>query len=389
MTKNHEINRASTNEQVVAIIQRRLTHYRVPLFERLRDSLAEQNIRLRLVHGEPTEAERSKRDEGQLDWAEKIRNTYVRIGKTTLCWQHLPEDLDQVDLVILTQENSILSNLPWLLRKRQNGPRIAFWGHGANFQSASPRGIKESFKRWTTNRVDWWFAYTDLSTSQIAESGFPASRTTTLNNAIDTVALAKDLESTTTEDIEKLRQDLGLKEGRTGIFIGSLYPQKRLDFLITAAIEIRDRLTDFSLIIVGDGPERQRVAQMASLHPWIHVIGALHGREKAKYLRCSDVILNPGLVGLGILDSFSAGVPLITTEYPFHSPEIAYLRHRTNGIRTQNCPTSYASETVHLLTDPETLRDLRNNLKFCAARYSLYAMNENFASGIYKSLKNS
>ena len=59
----------------VAIVQRRLPHYRVPLFEQLRERLQADGIRLRLLHGEPTEAEqrgavlgpvKSLKREGQL-----------------------------------------------------------------------------------------------------------------------------------------------------------------------------------------------------------------------------------------------------------------------------------------------------------------------------------
>jgi hypothetical protein len=46
----------------VALVQRRLTSYRVPLFELMRDLLARENIRLRLLHGEPDRAEQSKAD---------------------------------------------------------------------------------------------------------------------------------------------------------------------------------------------------------------------------------------------------------------------------------------------------------------------------------------
>ena len=36
------------------------------------------------------------------------------------------------------------------------------------------------------------------------------------------------------------------------------------------------------------------------------------GREKAAWFKLASVVLNPGLVGLHILDSFWAGVPMVT-----------------------------------------------------------------------------
>ena len=62
---------------------------------------------------------------------------------------------------MMRAENKLIQNHLLLLGPRRF--RLAFWGHGANLQSDNPHGLKERFKRWTTNRVDWWFAYTQMS----------------------------------------------------------------------------------------------------------------------------------------------------------------------------------------------------------------------------------
>ena len=62
--------------QKVVIIQRRLTHYRVPLFERLRVLLHARNIDLRLIAGQGTQAENLKQDAGYLPWAEPLSTRY-------------------------------------------------------------------------------------------------------------------------------------------------------------------------------------------------------------------------------------------------------------------------------------------------------------------------
>ncbi|MFN3717088.1 MAG: hypothetical protein ACK4R8_10235, partial [Thiobacillus sp.] len=143
----------------VCIVQRRLTHYREPLFSVLRDKLALQGIQLALLVGQGTPAEEKKHDTGDLAWAQPIPTHYWLGGR--LCWQPMGTHLDGVDLLIVTQENKLLQNHLLMLKPRRF--KLAFWGHGANLQSDNPRGLKERFKRWTTNRVDWWFAYTQMS----------------------------------------------------------------------------------------------------------------------------------------------------------------------------------------------------------------------------------
>ena len=59
------------------IVQRRLTHYRVPLFEALRDELAGRHIRLRVLVGQGTPAEAMKNDAGEMPWAEPLATRYL------------------------------------------------------------------------------------------------------------------------------------------------------------------------------------------------------------------------------------------------------------------------------------------------------------------------
>ena len=61
----------------VAIVQGRLTHYRVALFENLRRILQADGVRLRLLHGEATPSEAAAHDEGHLPWAEHLPTRYL------------------------------------------------------------------------------------------------------------------------------------------------------------------------------------------------------------------------------------------------------------------------------------------------------------------------
>lgn len=370
----------------VLLVERRLTHYRMPLFDCLREELDKAGVALRFVHGQPTSDELKKGDEGSLSWAERVTNRYWRVGGKDLCWQPLPDDTRTVDLVILNQENSLLSNYPFLFRQGRGGPRVAFFGHGANLQSSRPNGLRERFKRWTTNRVDWWFAYTQMSADLVMKTGFLEDRITVLNNAVDTSDLRRHLESVTPEETHGLRKSLGFGTGPVGVFVGSLYAEKRLDFLFAAAEAIRREVPDFHLLIVGEGPEREKVQGWCAAHPWVRWVGTRFGREKAAYVSMAQVMLNPGLVGLGILDSFVAGVPMVTTDCGIHSPEIAYLDNGRNGIMTANDLDDYATAVVALLRDVDALCTLSAGCEASGQEYTVENMVAHFADGIVRCL---
>lgn len=372
----------------VAIVQYRLLHYRQPLFERLRERCAERNIELRLVHGQPSRSEASRNDVGSLPWADVVRNRYVRVGGKDLLWQPIPAGLRRADLVVLMQENRILSNYPKLFRWGvPAGQRVAYWGHGRNFQSDAPDGVRERWKNWLRNRVDWWFAYTDMSRRIVVDGGYPAERVTVLDNAIDNDGFRADLAAVGYERLQALRVQIGAAAGApVGLYCGSLYPDKRLDLLVAAGDLIQRALPGFRLVVAGDGPSRDALLDAAATRPWLHWAGVQRGAHKAAWFRLADCYMSPGAVGLHVLDAFCAGLPMITTDSALHGPEIAYLESGRNGFVVAADPGEFADACLQLLSDARRRADIRVAATADAQRYTLDAMVERFVSGIERCL---
>jgi glycosyltransferase involved in cell wall biosynthesis len=174
-----------------------------------------------------------------------------------------------------------------------------------------------------------------------------------------------------------------------GLFCGSLYPDKKLGFLIKAADIIHIKLPNFRLVIIGDGPSAAELQELINDKPWAHWVGVKKGLEKAAYFKLADVVLNPGLVGLHVLDSFCAGAPMFTTNNARHSPEIAYLEHGVNGFILTDDPAVYAVEVVSLLKDKSRFEAARRATKDAAKKYTLENMIANFVKGIESCLKDS
>lgn len=371
----------------VAILQHRLLHYRVDFFDRLRELCRARNIDCHLVHGQATISEKSKNDEGELEWADKVRNYYVRVGDRDILWQPLPDSVCDADLFVIMQESRILSNYLLMLRGKFGGPKLAYWGHGVNFQSCAPGGLRERWKRFLVRQVDWWFAYTDLTAEIVRYAGFPAERITCLNNAIDTMAFRKTVESITHEELAEIRKGLGLNgNARVGILCGSLYPDKRLDLLVEAVATVRNSVKDFHVVVIGSGPAKNFIDQAAKTHPWLHPVGARFGREKAAYFKLAEVMVNPGVLGLHILDAFSVGLPVVSTLNARHSPEIAYLQNGVNGVLTGDTVKEYAGAVTRLLSDAVWWQSLSDNALASSLDYTVEKMAERFVDGLSRCL---
>jgi L-malate glycosyltransferase len=360
----------------IVVIQEVLPQYRVPLFEMLRDGLDDHGVELTLVYGQGTAAYQARRDALQLPWAHAVHNKVVALPRTeaTLTWQPVVRKALSADLVVVEHANRHLTNYLLLaMRAAKIGPRVAFWGHGANLQSRRPDGFRERWKAVTTRMPHWWFAYTEGSADRVASRGFPRERITVLQNSIDTSAY---------HGAEVPRDPHGC------VYLGSLYADKRIGFLLEAGELIARQLPTFTLTIVGDGPHRDLVTAASRRHAWLNYRGAAFGDEKSALVRGRSLMLNPGLVGLGVLDAFAARTPLVTIAGAVHSPEFEYLVPGRNGIVLPqgSTPGEYARGVLSALTDTAGLEELRRGSEHTSRQITLPDMHRRFQHGLMEAL---
>lgn len=363
--------------------------YRVRFHALVQEHLARNGIDYVVAAGRPPANLRSTADSVLLPHYCEVKNVYLdMLGKQSV-FQALPKPILGSDLLIIPQENKVLTNYFLQSLHRSPGRKVAFWGHGRNFQAADPASPGERWKRFWATRVDWWFAYTEEGGRHISSLGFPPNRITVFNNAVDTGEASRLSTAVTPERLAARRAELGLLGGNTAIFVGGLYPEKRLDFLIAASDRIRAAIPDFELIIVGGGVDAPVAAGAASTRPWLKVTGPRFGADKAELMALAKAFLMPGLVGLAVLDAGAAGLPVVTTDYPFHSPEIAYMKDGTSGVvvRPWTSADAYAQAVGDLMTgDPARLAGLSRGARKVAATYTIEDMAGRFSEGVLKAL---
>ncbi len=363
-----------------------LTHYRVAFHERVRDLLHHHEVDYVLRVGTPRGDEIAKMDTVELPWTQRMRS-YAIGSRGKLLWQSGFSDLT-ADLLIVGQENRILSNYPLQALRRLLTAKVAYFGHGRNFQSRNPNSRAERWKRFWANKVDWWFAYTHQTKSHLIDLGYPPDQITVFENSVDTAEVQTLSAGLSASDVDRIRSEFDLNGRNIGIFVGGLYEDKRLDFLIDAAKRIRAGVHDFELVIVGGGPELSRLRRLAEGNDWIKIVGPRFGAEKVGLMSLGQIFLMPGLVGLAILDAATMGLPTITTDFPYHSPEIAYLEDGVNGMIVADWqdPAAYAAAVIDLLRDQAGLASMQDEARKLADRYSIEAMAERFANGVLEAL---
>ena len=376
--------RKAINKQIT-IIYRFLPHYRYEFFQGLYKALKKEGINLNLIYGKNKNP--ARQDEVDIDWAVSVINVEVKIGNITVFWIPAPSrTVFNSDLVILMQENKILSNYQIFLRTKLNRKKIALWGHGLNYQAPS-NSLGNRFKRLYSANVDWWFAYTSGSASKVTAMGFPIDQITILKNTIDTNSLIKAYDNYAPEDVRVLRKTMSINDGPVGLFCGGMISEKRLGFLINACKQIKKKLPNFQMIFIGAGKESKKIEIEVATNNWMHFVGPKLSEERVKFFKIADVLLIPGMVGLAILDSFAMKTPLITTDHSFHSPEIEYLVNYKNGLMVRDELEVYSEAVVEVLNSKKMLADLKKHCRESALKYTIEQMVNNFVDGVLKSLE--
>jgi glycosyltransferase involved in cell wall biosynthesis len=363
----------------VVILQKSLPQYREAFFTLLRDKLAESNITLDLIYGSMNEG---RSDGVKLNWATYRENKCYTIGPLKLIWQPCLAEIKSADLVIVEQADKLLLNYVLFIRKIFGKQKFAFWGHGNNRQ-AKKHSLKNLFKRLFLKHSNWWFAYTSGTKSFLVKNGYPDSKITIVENAIDTKQMSTDYNNIYEEELVFFKEKYGLKTDETIlIYCGALYKEKRLKFLIDTVDELVEMGHKIKLVVVGSGPDDFIIKEAEKTRSYVLFIGPLFGREKAKIFKLSKMFLLPGAIGLAVLDSFAFETPIITTKYSYHGPEFEYLINDFNGIITENDFGSYTKAISELLNNREKLQQIGTNCRSEVEKYSNENMVQNFAEGI-------
>lgn len=371
----------------VLILYKFLPQYRVEFFDKLRDSLLQYDVELILIYGKLKNQDSKKNDERSLEWALYRENKVLQVGSTELLWQPCLGMLTKTDLVIVEQANSLLVNYLLIPLSKVMKFKFAFWGHGANLQD-DPNSIKNKFKYFFLNQSDHWFAYTNGVEKFLVTKGVPNDKITVVNNAIDTKSLKEQYNSLSMSDVNDLKSKMGISSNNIAIYCGGIYKEKRIDFLIEASKKIKEEIGDFHLVFVGAGPESNRIEEASRTYDWIHYVGAKFGADRVPYFKMSGLFLMPGLVGLAILDTFATQTPMITTDYPYHSPEIEYLEQGENGVITKNNIDDYSEQVINLFNHREKIEKLKEGCLRASTLYTTEKMVENFKKGILECLQN-
>lgn len=364
----------------MVILQEYVPQYRVPFFEKLYVEAAARGIDLKVAYGSVGASQAGRNDSGTISCGVSIRQREWRLAGRRLVFRDTSTAVAGADLVILEQARRNIDAYRLMARNSRRGPAVALWGHGKDYTHRTT-AVERGLSRWLTMKADWFFAYTDGGLRSIVDAGFPRSKATVVQNSIDTATLRESVRSVGQHSVSDFSRRYDLR-GKTALFIGALDSSKRLDFLEQSSRIAHNSDPDFRLLMAGTGSLRPQAEEWARRHSWVSYLGAVTGEEKAQAMAASQILAMPGRVGLVAVDSFAAGLPIVTTDWPLHAPEFEYLINGKNAVVSADSAVDYATAMVEAVNDENLLNALRGAVRHDADIYTVEAMVARFLTGI-------
>lgn len=170
-------------------------------------------------------------------------------------------------------------------------------------------------------------------------------------------------------DDDALRAQLQLPpDAPIVLALGRLVGKKGFDYLIRAVPEVLAQRPEVRFVIVGQGPEHERLQQLAqSLNVADRVLlpGAAPWSEVASYLKMCTMFVVPSVHDMGgnldglpttVLEAMAAGRPVIAT--PIGGIPLVVEQDRTGLLVTEADSPALARAIVQLFNSPEQIARL-------------------------------
>ncbi len=320
-----------------------VAEYRAELFARLGQM---EEVEYVIFHGRAPRGTGHRAAQGPFSFAERsLANRELRLGGRTLVYQPAVREVagPGFDGAVLGAELKMLAHVVLFPLLKLRGKPVLLWGQGG--EKSEDRGsamealgrIGGALKTAAAHHADGYIAYTKGGRDRLLEAGADPAKIFVVRNTLDVEAEIELHARLSDEPVARIRGELGLRQDSAVLlFIGRVYPEKKLSELVLALRELRGRqLTQCQVeaVIVGDGPDLARVREEAAGIEGVHFAGEIRERERVgRYLRVAAAMAIPGKVGLAVNHAFAHGVPVITRASPLHAPEFEYLEPGRNSI---------------------------------------------------------
>lgn len=266
------------------------------------------------------------------------------IATTRLCRSH---DVDVIHAHWIIPQGFAVAALSVLWRR---SPPFLVTSHGGDLYALGG-SLLERLKRWVLARANAVTVVSGAMRSYCEEKDIATDRILVRSMGVDLDARF------TPGDNESPRDGL--------VFVGRLVEKKGVSFLIEAVGILADRYPQLRLSIVGDGPLRESLEELArdlEVEDKVHFVGSVLNEEVPDHLRAAKISVMPSVVassgdqeGLGLVavEALGCGCAVVAFDLPAVRDTVI---HGKTGLMAEPGNAADLAEKIALLLEDNDLR---------------------------------
>ncbi len=167
-------------------------------------------------------------------------------------------------------------------------------------------------------------------------------------NGVDLSPFRQPIDPVSREDLGVPQHDVLL------IYVGRLGPEKNLTFLLRAFAGALSAHPEATLLLVGDGPERDNledIARRSGLGEKVRFTGLVPYEAIPRYLRAADAFVTASVTEvhpLSVIEALAAGLPILGIDSPGVGDTVI---DGHNGLLAEEDLASFTAQMTRLLVD--------------------------------------
>ena len=293
------------------------TPYRIPFFNELHAQLKEKGLKLKVIFGALSYPRRKwyvdlsscKFDFEVLpSWrltlfnSEKVMFTYRRLLRLVKI---------EKPKVIITNAFSVATTKLWLISWFKN-IRYIIWSGAIATRRRPDTQLRRIHRKLLIKKAMGFITYGTKAKEYLINLGAKVESIEIGINTVDTNYFDKEVKRVRSETEKNSSKKIM-------IYVGQLTIGKRLDLLFRAIQVLSQKRNDFILKIIGDGPERTNLVNLAKksdIEKFISFEGFKQKEEIVKYYAEADCFLFPSeydVWGLVLIEAMAACLPCIAS----------------------------------------------------------------------------
>ena len=159
-----------------------------------------------------------------------------------------------------------------------------------------------------------------------------------------------------------LRREWGVKDGvPVAVSVGRLAPEKNLPLVLSSYRRMRELQPELRLVVVGDGPERARLARE---NPDVIFAGMRTGTDLAAHYASGDVFLFPSVTetyGNVTVEAMASGLAVVAYDY---AAAQQHIRYSQNGVLVPfDAADDYVQAATALVNEAARIKKLGANAR--------------------------